>query len=125
MSVNIRRVFSVVGTSFKPGATELLMRDLKPKHPLTLKREPNNKYDKNAIAVCYGRPLGYVPRGLAAEIAPLMDRGVVFRCAKASTNQDCVCILKCNDDKPKPPTSTTMPTQTRELIFDEGDHDGS
>lgn len=41
---------------------------------LSVLREPRNPYDKNAIAVYYlNDKLGYVPRNLAARIAPYLD----------------------------------------------------
>lgn len=45
--------------------------------PVMLVREPDNDYDKNAIQVvdAGGDVLGYVPRDLAADLAPLMDNG--------------------------------------------------
>lgn len=53
---------------------------------LTLEREPENKYDKNAIAV-YVEPydntkikIGYLSRELAAELAPLWDSGWIMTC---------------------------------------------
>ena len=48
---------------------------------LTLRREPENPYDANAIAVCWvdrdgvALQLGYVPRPLAMLLAPLVDEG--------------------------------------------------
>lgn len=45
---------------------------------LQLVREPHNPHDHNAIAV-HGQAkqlIGYLNKGLAAELAPLMDRGV-------------------------------------------------
>lgn len=46
-------------------------------YPLGLKREPENPYDNQAIAVIgpCSRTLGYINRGLAAELAPLIDKG--------------------------------------------------
>lgn len=49
---------------------------------ITLKREPANRYDKNAIAVWSRqskKQLGYVPRRVAAELAPIMDRQTKMR----------------------------------------------
>jgi hypothetical protein len=41
-----------------------------------LVREPANPYDPNAIQVRIGgRQVGYVPKALAANLAPRMDRG--------------------------------------------------
>lgn len=52
--------------------------------PIILKREPKNKYDKNAISVwVQGKnifrngefQIGYIPTVLSKELAPLMDAG--------------------------------------------------
>jgi hypothetical protein len=51
-----------------------------PARPLTLRRDRENEYDANAIAVetVEGEVLGFVPRELAAEIAPSLDRGEAY-----------------------------------------------
>jgi hypothetical protein len=42
----------------------------------TLHREPENKYDPNAIQIrIEGMHIGYVPKQIAAGLAPRMDRG--------------------------------------------------
>ncbi|MDE2481676.1 MAG: DEAD/DEAH box helicase [bacterium] len=47
---------------------------------LGLVREPENPHDPNAIAVRYGDlPLGYLNRGIAKHIAPLVDAGARYR----------------------------------------------
>ena len=59
---------------------------------LELRRDPDNEHDANAIAVHApgaAEQLGWVPRELAAEIAPLIDAGrpwaaVVLREQRAS-----------------------------------------
>ena len=48
--------------------------------PIDLVREPDNKYDANAIQVLAEgndgpKHVGYVPRHLAAKLAPLLDAG--------------------------------------------------
>ena len=89
--------FSVAGTNFRD-TTDLLQR-LQPKHALTLRREYENKHDENAVAVYrHDKKLGYVPRGLAAEIAALMDFGVEIKCVKATVASDCVCALSFDFD---------------------------
>jgi hypothetical protein len=61
-----------------------------PGQPLELRRDPGNPHDANAIAVhAGGEQLGFVPRELAAEIAPALDAGrpwaaVVLREQRAS-----------------------------------------
>lgn len=48
---------------------------------ITLKRDPNNAYDRNSVAVIAtvsgkgSYRMGYLPKALAAFVAPLMDAG--------------------------------------------------
>ena len=45
--------------------------------PLTLRREPQNPHDANAVRVEWkGQPLGYVPRRDNSDVARQIDRGV-------------------------------------------------
>ena len=66
---------------------------LSPGSPLTLRREPANEHDASAIAVdAGGRHVGFVPRELAAELAPELDAGrpwsaVVLREQRASPRE--------------------------------------
>jgi hypothetical protein len=48
-----------------------------PGRPLELRRDAGNEHDPNAIAVdtAAGEQLGWVPRELAAELAPQLDAG--------------------------------------------------
>ena len=62
-----------------------------PGRPLALRRDAGNVHDANAIAVATadGETLGFVPRELAAELAPALDAGapwsaVVLREQRAS-----------------------------------------
>jgi hypothetical protein len=52
---------------------------LAPGSPLVLRRDPDNEHDPNAIAVLSagdeGDQVGWVPRELAAELAPELDEG--------------------------------------------------
>jgi HIRAN domain len=44
--------------------------------PLVLRRDPGNEHDPNAIEVLAGQQqIGWVPRELAAELAPELDAG--------------------------------------------------
>jgi hypothetical protein len=58
--------------------------------PLTLRRDPDNAHDPNAIEVLAGgHQIGWVPRELAAELAPEIDSGrpwsaIVLREQRAS-----------------------------------------
>ena len=62
-----------------------------PGSPLMLRRDPDNEHDPNAIAVHTqgDKVLGFVPRDLAADLAPKLDAGerwsaVVLREQRAS-----------------------------------------
>lgn len=68
---------SIVGASFRgPPAMNAIAR-LKPGMPLRLVREPNNKYDRFAVAVYqFALHLGYLSRGTAKDISALMDSGM-------------------------------------------------
>jgi HIRAN domain-containing protein len=47
-----------------------------PGGPLQLRRDPENEHDPNAIAVeAGGEQVGWVPREVAAELAPELDAG--------------------------------------------------
>jgi hypothetical protein len=47
-----------------------------PGSPLEMRRDPGNEHDPNAIAVHAGRAqVGWVPREVAAELAPELDEG--------------------------------------------------
>jgi hypothetical protein len=75
---------SIVGVGFVLGAADRV-RMLRPNTLLTLLREPSNKHDPNAIEVFHNDfKLGYLPRGVATRIAPLMNRGVKVDCLKAT-----------------------------------------
>jgi hypothetical protein len=82
------RVSGVAGTQFRPGTLD--SEALAPGRALELRREPGNPHDANAIAVhADGAHVGFVPRELAAELAPELDAGrpwsaVVLREQRAS-----------------------------------------
>lgn len=44
--------------------------------PFLLEREPNNKYDSNAVAIYYKQyKLGFIPRADNTAVAQMLDRG--------------------------------------------------
>jgi hypothetical protein len=59
---------------------ELASEEAAPGRPLLLRRDAANEFDPNAVAVLLagGAHLGFVPRELAAEIAPQLDAGRVW-----------------------------------------------
>lgn len=49
---------------------------------LSMRREPNNKHDANAVSIYLGRSkIGFLPRGLAVEVASYLDCGGKYRCS--------------------------------------------
>lgn len=47
---------------------------------LSLRREPKNKYDKCAVAVCKdGRKVGYVPATYSERVSKAIEQGRKFR----------------------------------------------
>jgi hypothetical protein len=69
------RVVGVAGAG-RHHAEALRSDDVGPGRPLELRRDPANEHDPNAIAVLAGgEQVGWVPRELAAELAPQLDEG--------------------------------------------------
>jgi hypothetical protein len=71
------------GVSFRPIEAKAIVVKLQENDELTLEREPENEFDTNAIRVLHppsGEFLGFVAKEIAADIAPLMDRGTQFTC---------------------------------------------
>ena len=62
---------------------EIIQEELKNDDMLFLNREPDNPYDRNAIAVItsdFDKKIGYINSDLASSLAPLMDRGAFIDC---------------------------------------------
>jgi hypothetical protein len=70
------RVANVAGAQ-QHHATGLASDGAAPGQPLTLRRDTGNPHDANAIAVhvAGGEQVGWVPRDLAADLAPSIDAG--------------------------------------------------
>ncbi len=71
------RVAAVAGAGAHH-AEAVASEDVEPGRPLVLRRDAGNPHDPNAIAVHAadgGEQVGWVPRELAAELAPLLDEG--------------------------------------------------
>jgi hypothetical protein len=79
----VNKSFTIMGSSFIPGASALIDK-LKPNQRLELVREPKNPKHANAVVIMWStKKLGWLPRKLADDIAPLMDAGVNVICRKA------------------------------------------
>lgn len=69
--------FSIRGTSYHAAAVKA--GQFTPGYLVRLEREPENEHDPNAIAIYAERARnksGYVPRGMAKRLAPLLDSGL-------------------------------------------------
>jgi HIRAN domain len=67
------RVVGVAGAG-RPHTDAIASDAVAPGSPLELRRDPANEHDPNAIAVhAGGAQVGWVPRELAAELAPELD----------------------------------------------------
>ena len=91
--IKFTMTFRVVGTTYENRQERLqFLKQFKVGDlSVTLEREPENKHDENAIkVVVHIHPIsrktvmGYIPRGLARELAKVLDAGIK---AKASLMQ--------------------------------------
>jgi HIRAN domain len=109
----IIRDFSIMGSMFlKFGNAVDLIKRLRPNTPLRFVREPKNVADPNACIVVWDVPtggtvrptaLGYVPRGLAKELAPIIDSGKKVIARKAPNVLHGVCQAAWIGDAPATP----------------------
>lgn len=76
----------VAGTTFCE-EIESIESAVVPEKVLTMKREPNNPYDKHAIAIyCDNIRIGFVPAEMNLVCSRLMDAGKLFFCRVVSKN---------------------------------------
>lgn len=76
--------FVVAGTSFC-SEIETVEFQIIPEKVLTMKREPDNKYDEFAISIyCEKVKVGYVPSEMNLVCSRLMDAGKMFFCRVAA-----------------------------------------
>ena len=68
----------IAGFQYHEGMKLEILSTLDARDELVLVREPQNRYDENAIKITTrtGHKLGYIPRGEAEFLAPLMDQSV-------------------------------------------------
>lgn len=72
--------FNAAGVTFDNRQSYLSLAARFGIHVLVLEREHANQFDRNAIQIIAGingqrYQLGFVPRNIAAKLAPIMDRG--------------------------------------------------
>lgn len=74
----------IAGTSFCK-EIETIENQIVPEKVLTMKREPNNKFDEFAIAIyCDNVRVGFVPAEMNLVCSRLMDAGKMFFCRVVS-----------------------------------------
>jgi hypothetical protein len=109
--------FTLARINLIPGAHAIVKR-LRQGAPLQLARDPNDRHDPNAIMVIVTMPpakkikIGYLPLGLAAELAPLMDAGLNIIARKAPNPLEGVCQVAYI---PPPPTEAAPAVEPVEL----------
>lgn len=87
----------IAGSSFHRGAGDILAR-LRGNERMQVRRAPPDdkirmRYDDNAIEIrMFGRTLGYLPRGVAAEFAPRMDAGLELHAFKLPIEGAAICL---------------------------------
>ncbi len=75
------------GVNFRSVEAKARVNEFEGGEKLILMREPGNQFDPFAIMVMdedTQMHLGYVAKGVAAELAPLMDEGKTFYCSVES-----------------------------------------
>ncbi len=107
-----KRHISVMGT-WEYSASQLLKEgNLAEGQELALRREPDCKYDKNAVRAFAGRSkLGYLPKNLSAEIAAYLDSGGRYSATvahlgtrtKNGTSYPSIAVDLCLHDMPEQP----------------------
>lgn len=77
---------TMVGANFRSREAKAVTRHLYKGQALKLERDAENAYDPNAIQVVEpesGEFIGFIPKELAAELAPLIDNGAATECSVA------------------------------------------
>ena len=70
----------IVGTKFRGQEAIDAIARMQPGDTVRLEREPENKYDLNAVSCHYlGRHVGYIPKLVNPRLAAAMDRGEIER----------------------------------------------
>jgi hypothetical protein len=83
-----QKIIKIVGVTVADAQTNIRTFGCKDIGSFALVREPGNPHDPNAIRVeMAGFYLGYVPRHIARDLAPLIDRGERYTALFVSCNK--------------------------------------
>jgi hypothetical protein len=71
--------FPIVGNNYRSIADQVALRNAEDGDELVLVREPDNKFDSNAVQVhdTAGHFLGYIPKSMNSDVAAHLDEGYV------------------------------------------------
>lgn len=71
----MKQTYSIVGTNFCGPKAQVLIKALKPGADVVLVREPDNKFDNNAVAVWVdGERVGYIPKATNRALSAFIDQ---------------------------------------------------
>lgn len=70
----MKSIYPIVGMRHRGPEAERLVRELKAGDQVVLRRDPQNRFDRNAVMIMVGvLHVGFVPKAMAARLAPSMD----------------------------------------------------
>jgi HIRAN domain len=75
-------IFTLVGASYRPAASQLLVVSLSPADHVYLEPEPSNKFDKNAVKVLttMGVHIGYVNKDSCLDVLEFLQNNPNYLC---------------------------------------------
>ncbi len=113
------------GTTFED--RQAIVRELKNGQEIRMEREPENPFDKNAIALktADGRRFGFLKAGIAKHLAPLLDKGRNYAASVAAVtgreHETCgvnLLVRQLNDVSPAATRRFFLgPDEVRELLI--------
>ena len=108
----MKGIYAIVGMKYR--GTEALVASLFPGESITLKREKTNRFDANAVQVWARKThVGYLPKGMAAVLAKLMD-GAGVEIAYGSYVPDRQPLVQVDESKLKGATHGNDDNRTAE-----------
>lgn len=90
----------IAGVPYHKGARETLDA-MAEGESLVLSREPDNKFDKHAVAVLFDgwKKVGYVPKVDARTMAKVLDSGLPYSCVLRKVGASKLLIIKWSTAK--------------------------
>ncbi len=78
--LNVGESFATRVTGVTYEGRQSIISKMSSAEPITIRRDRFNKHDRNAIGIYnkYNQQIGWIPREIAAELAPKMDAGAQF-----------------------------------------------